>query len=132
VSASRDDLRSILAIGHDTSLRGEGIALRDALACARYGELRPSFGPGDLLPVLCAEPDLAQQWVMYSKDKRTSAGWYLRESREIGRIDEPTAKLQFATLEEAVAAYVVSELDFWSATGTHSSRVGVRGAGRAH
>ena len=51
---------------------------------------------------------------MYSEDKRTSGGWYVRETGEIGQVDDPNSRMHFATIEEAVAEYVVRELDFWA------------------
>jgi hypothetical protein len=45
-------LREILKIGHETSIRGAGISLRDALTRSQYKDLRPSFGPEDLLPII--------------------------------------------------------------------------------
>ena len=108
-------LLQILRVGHDTSMRGAGISLRDALQNCHYLQLRSSFGAEDLLPLIRAHQDLATQWILYSEDKRTSGGWYLIEStREVGTFGPPRESFVFPSIEEAVAEYVVRELDFWS------------------
>jgi len=115
VKPGEAQLLQVLRVGRDTSLRGAGISLRDALAQIRYRELRASIGPEDLLPFIRANQEFMLDWVMYSEDKRTSGGWYLAEaSRTIGRVGAPEDSATFSSLEEAVAEYVVRELDFWS------------------
>ncbi len=115
---SRDELlRRILAIGHDTSGRGDGISLRDALNRARYRECRASLQEADLLRVIQAEPALVDQWLAYSEDKRTEGGWYVLRSGEVAKVRKPSSRIQFATIEQAVAAYVIRELDFWAGVG---------------
>jgi len=106
------ELLKILCVGRDTSMRGAGISLREAIALSRYDELRPSFGPTDLLPLVQKNPTLTQEWAAYSEDKRTSGGWYLT-GRQIGQVTT-NQKLEFISTEEAVANYVVHELDFWA------------------
>ena len=107
-------LLKILEIGHETSLRGRGVSLQDALRNANYKALRPNFASRDLLPLIAAKPDIIEQWVLYSADKRTAGGWYLLEDGQIGQVESETTPVHFASLEEAVAEYVVRELDFWS------------------
>jgi hypothetical protein len=89
-------LLRILKIGHDASMRGEGISLRDALERADYRNLRPRFDASDLIPIIREHPELIQEWLMYSEDKRTSGGFALENESAAG-----------------VADYVVRELDFW-------------------
>lgn len=116
---SRDnDLLAILRIGHETSMRGAGLSLRDALLRTRYSELRPSFGESDLLLYLRECPSLLDEWVLYSEDKRTDGGWYLLQDGTIGKSRPPGEKIQFPSLEQAVAAYVLRELDFWASLST--------------
>ncbi|HEV8573409.1 MAG TPA: hypothetical protein VGR43_01745 [Dehalococcoidia bacterium] len=111
-------LLAILRVGHETSFGANpGISLREALTRTKYRELRPSFGPEDLLPLIRANPALAEEWVAYSEGKRTTGGWYLSERGEIGRIGRvfaPKSRMRFDSLEEGVAEYVVRELDFWA------------------
>ena len=107
-------LLGILRIGHETSMRGAGLSLLEALRRAQYKDHRASFGPADLRPLLEADGGLLEEWLAYSEDKRTSGGWYLSRSGEIGRVGDPESRKSFESLEEAVAEYVVRELDFWT------------------
>ncbi|HLG13967.1 MAG TPA: hypothetical protein VJH03_05475 [Blastocatellia bacterium] len=107
-------LFAILRIGHDTSMRGCGLSLREALARAQYVALRGSFGAIDLLPLIKSLPTLTEEWISYSQDKRTSAGWYLTEQCEIGSLGATSERLRFDSIEEAVAEYVMRELDYWA------------------
>jgi hypothetical protein len=109
-----EQLLKILRIGHDTSMRGAGLSLRDALRLTRYRELREGFQESDLLPLLKAHPAVVEEWLAYSEDKRTSGGWYVLRDGQMGQVDAPAALTQFPSIEEAVAAYVVRELDFWA------------------
>lgn len=108
------ELLAILRIGHDTSMRGSGISLGDALARSRYKELRSTFGPSDLVPFIRAHASFCDVWLAYSQDKRTRAGWYLLEDGGVGRLEPKGAPEHFSSKEEAVASFVVRELDFWS------------------
>jgi hypothetical protein len=108
------DLLIILRIAHDTSMRGAGVSLRDALSLTAYRELRPQFGESDLLPYLRDHPALIEDWLLYSYDKRTDGGWYLLQDGTIGEIGRIAQATRFPSLEQAVAAYVVRELDFWA------------------
>jgi hypothetical protein len=58
VSGYSSDLLAILRIGHEASMRGAGLSLRDALQRAKYTELRSTFEAGDLIPLLDAHPAL--------------------------------------------------------------------------
>jgi len=112
---SRTALLKILQIGSDVSMRGMGISLQDAITQSRYKELRSAFTPADLVPLIQANSQLAQEWLSYSEDKRTSGGWYLLESGQIGEIGG--SQLKFPSTQLAVANYVVRELDFWAGVG---------------
>jgi len=110
-------LLEILRLGHETSIRGEGVSLREALARCEYKSVRQNFGPRDLLPLVNSDKKIIEAWIAYSEDKRTSGGWYIERRGRIERIDKPQAPLQFSTIAEAVANYVVRELDFWDSVG---------------
>ena len=58
-------------------------------------------------------PNLCKEWILYSEDKRTSGGWYIKKNNEIGQIINPDSRVNFDSLSEAVAEYIVHELDFW-------------------
>ena len=114
MSLTTEKLLEILRIGHDTSMRGVGISIREALTRTRYAALRTNLMPADLVPILGADPSLVQQWIAYSEDKRTDGGWYITENREVARLNAPHTKMRFASLEETIAYFVVQELDFWT------------------
>lgn len=99
MKGEESDLLKILQIANEVSIRGQGISIRDAIARARYRELRTAFEIGDLVPLIKAHKGIAEEWLAYSEDKRTSGGYaLLREGRSI---------------EEAVADYAVREMDYW-------------------
>ena len=106
-------LQTILEIGHLTSIRGEGISLKDVLSRVGYANIRDKFTYLDLIPLIQANQDLINQWIYYSEDKRTSSGWYILKDGIIGRL-EPKYKIVLNPIEAAVAEYVVLELDFWA------------------
>ena len=111
--AGNEVLKKILSIGHDSSLRGEGVSLREALSRSRYADVRSGIRISDVISVLHDEPGFISQWITYSEDKRTDGGWYiLAEKLEIGRVSDPSSIMTFDTIEETVAYYVVRELDF--------------------
>jgi hypothetical protein len=70
-----------------------------------------------LQPIVAAHPELIEQWLSYSEDKRTTGGWYIRRNGQIGRVLQPGTEREFASIHEAVAEYVVLELDFWAHIG---------------
>jgi hypothetical protein len=112
MTTARTELLDILRIGHEVSMRGAGLSMFDALRRARYSDRRPSFDASDLRPLLQSDPELSEAWFAYSEDKRTNGGWYILRSGEIGRVDDRDALRRFASPEDAVAEYVVRELDF--------------------
>ena len=112
---TEEKILAILRVGHVVSKRGEGLSLRNALFHADYVEARKHFDAQDLLSVILKRRELIEQWLRYSEDKRTSCGWYLMDTGEVGRAAEPNEPLHFGSIEEAVAEYVIRELDDWAA-----------------
>ena len=96
-----EDLLAILRVGHETSMRGTGLSLSEALRQVRYADRRANFGPTDLRPLIIAHPEVSESWFAYSEDKRTSGGWYLLRSGEIGQVSDPKSATRFESLEEA-------------------------------
>jgi len=90
--------------------------MRDALLETRYKKLRSKFGPAELMPMLRRHPHLMEEWAQYSEDKRTNGGWYL-SGLDIGRVGIVDSVVRFQSVEQAVAEYVVRELDFWANLG---------------
>lgn len=116
-------LMAILSIGHDTSIRGEGLSLRDALARTEYSALRAELGPAELVPLLRANPEFISQWLMYCEDKRTSGRFWVDETTlRIGSLEAPNSTSRYDSIEGVMAHYVVRELDFWSDVGDRQIR----------
>lgn len=40
-------------------------------------------------------------------------GWYILRSGELGQVSRPASRITYSTIEEAVAEFVVRELDYW-------------------
>jgi hypothetical protein len=111
-SSRNEFLLSILGIAHATSIRGEGISLCDALGRVDYAAARSQLRISEIAEVLRANPQIVEDWVLYCEDKRTDGGWYLdSENLEIGELGIPSSLRTFHTLEEAVAGYILAELD---------------------
>jgi hypothetical protein len=107
-------LVAILRIAHQVAKSAGGLALRDAIARTDYAAYRASFGAQDLQALLAAHPSLIEEWLGYSEDKRTDAGWYVLRDGEIGQLQNPTSQRSYASIQEAVAQFIVRELDFWA------------------
>ncbi len=101
MAVNESELNDILRIGHETSMRGAGISLRNALRKTRYKDLRAGFGARDLLSVIEKNPSLVDEWIAYSQDKRTIGGWSFDEAGVIGRVGAPDSKIGFSSLNEA-------------------------------
>jgi len=91
--------------------------MRDALVQAQYPALRRLINPGDLLPQLRNDPSLVEEWVAYSEDKRTSGGFYILRTGEVGEVANQRSRKAYPSIEEAVAEFVLQELDYWQSLG---------------
>jgi hypothetical protein len=109
-----DLLLPILRIGHNTSARGAGISISEALRVTNYAKRRRDFSSADLLLTIERDPSLIEEWISYSENKRTDGGWYILKDGTVGRAGKPGTTKRFEPLHRAVAEYVVLELDFWS------------------
>jgi hypothetical protein len=107
-------LMAILRIGHDASLRGDEISIYDALVRVHYLAYRLTFKASDLRALIDTHPELVEQWLAYSEDKRTSGGWYALRSGEIGQALKPESRITYSCMSEAVSEFVVRELDHWT------------------
>lgn len=87
--------------------------MRDALAQAQYPALRPSINASDLLALLKIESSLVAEWIAYSEDKRTAGGFYVLRTGEVGQVENERSRRRYPSIEEAVAEFVLHELDYW-------------------
>ena len=109
-----DNLRKILEIGKNCSSRGNGESLGQLLIQANYLSERKKLQASDLADRIRSCPKYINEWIAYSEDKRTTGGWYLLNTGEIGQVLKENTKIQFDSIEEAVSEFVVRELDFWA------------------
>jgi len=116
LNEKQNKLTAILRIGHETSCRGKGMSLRQALHQTDYRNIRKQFSPQDLIPLIQSHRAFINDWIMYSEDKRTSGGYYITETGVIGQIDKPDT-VSFSRIEDAIAEYIVKELDYWENLG---------------
>jgi hypothetical protein len=111
-----DRIMEVLRIPLYTQGRG-GISLVDALRRTDYVAVRKEFTAGDLVPLLKANPELVTEWTGFSENKRCDGWWVIKESCEVGWLGVRRRglvrkkTLRFETLEEAVAEFIVRELD---------------------
>jgi len=88
-------------------------SIREIVAASGYRELRGEFPASELAAYLRARPELMEQWVGYSEDKRTSEGWYLRPPNAVGRVTSappPQREQRYVDLAAACAAFIIAEL----------------------
>ena len=109
-------LMAILRIARDIS-GARGLSLSEALRRSGYRDHRPHFTAREVRAALTAHPALIDEWLAYSEDKRTEAGWYVLRDGEIGQVLKPSAQRSYPTIAEAVAQFIVHELDYWAGTG---------------
>lgn len=110
-------LLSILRIAHEVSINGAGASLASAIRRSQYREMRPTLQEAEFIPLVHAHPDLIDQWLAYSSDKRTIGGWYVLPTGQVGQADGFRPAIQFESIEHAIAGYVLRELDFWAGVG---------------
>jgi hypothetical protein len=105
-------IKAILRIARDVSPEGEGIAINEAVKRVSIG-YRTTFKADDLRPFIEEQPTLIDEWLRYSENKRTREGWYVLRNGEVGRALHPQSRLIYASIQEAVAEFVLREFDYW-------------------
>jgi hypothetical protein len=77
----------------------------------------------EIVPVLRKHPEIVQDWMLYSADKRTDGGWYVNPDKlEAGEHRNASSTRRLDSLEVTIAAYVLEELDFWARPKTGARR----------
>jgi hypothetical protein len=104
-------LMPFLRIAQRRDTADSKVSLRDALQRAAYVQSRPSFSVQEVRAVLNAHPSLVDAWLEYSESKDTADGWYVLRDAEIGQLLKPASQRRFASIQEAVAEFVIRELD---------------------
>lgn len=116
---SREEILRVLAIAreHSTACGGRGLSLRDLIEEVDYHELRPRIRAAQLAEILRARPDIVDDWIAYSEDKRTSFGYGFGPSPAGDwLVDGPEGyRVRFGSRHDGCADFVLRELDFWLA-----------------
>jgi hypothetical protein len=97
--------------------------IREALQRSGYAAVRPSFAAQDVRELLALHPPLLEAWLRYSDAKETPDGWYVLRDGEIGQVSNPAAQRQFGSIEEAVAEFILRELDHHAGAAAAPARV---------
>jgi hypothetical protein len=94
-----------------------GRSLADLLILTEYPRVRAELREPLLAEWLSSRPPVSQRWIQWSEDKRTSSGYYIVRIAEGWRIGGPSADATWEYTNEwdAVAAYMLRELDYWAA-----------------
>ena len=115
VMPSREQILRVLAIARGLSLRG--LSLRDLIEEAGYRDLRPRIRAAQLAEILRAKPNIVDDWIAYSEDKRTSFGYGFGPfPAGDWLVDGPEGyRVRFGSRYDGCVAFVLRELDFWLA-----------------
>ena len=119
VIAPDDQILRVLSIAHEHSTirGGRGLSLRDLIDETNYRALGTCISVAQLVAVLREKPEIVDDWLAYSGDKRTSYGYgFGSSSAGAWTVDGPNGYCeQFATPCDGCAEFVLRELDFWVA-----------------
>jgi hypothetical protein len=95
----------------------EELSIYEMLKRSGYPERRGALTVEAIRKALARSPEHMSEWLDYSADKRSNAGWYLRSANgqfEIGsrRSDGSVAEQRrYSDLEEACGYFIFHELD---------------------
>lgn len=95
----------------------EELSIYEMLRRTGYPERRGSLTVETIRKALASVPERMGEWLEYSADKRSNAGWYVRSANgqfEVGnrRSDGSVAeKRSYSALEEACGHFILHELD---------------------
>jgi hypothetical protein len=96
-----------------------GLPLRDLIERTDYRRIRAGLSESALQRWLAPRWRIQNQWLDWCDDKRTSSGFYVGQERRapnrwvIGSIGSEEQTVH-RTKSEAIAAYILRELDYWS------------------
>jgi hypothetical protein len=79
---------------------------------AGYAQARAGVEAADVQGVLAAYPALRDAWLGYAEAKTSPDGWYVTRDAEVGQLARPAAQRRFASIDAAVAQFILHELDY--------------------
>jgi hypothetical protein len=93
-------------------------SIYDLLKDSGYFEVNDQIQENDIADVLSQNPDLIEQWLIWSEDKRTISGWYFTEDKKTGKYvvsfypsKSGLEKLEFSDKRLACAAFIKREIE---------------------
>jgi hypothetical protein len=96
-------------------------SLEALLQASSYRAVREELDAAQIEDILKSKPDLIEDWLHFSEDKRTTYGWSFYPVSDAWVVSQPFPK-QGAPVERrhgsasaACADYILTELDFWAA-----------------
>jgi hypothetical protein len=99
-------------------------SLEALLEASCYRAVRGDLDVAQLEAVVESEPQLVEDWLRYSEDKRTSGGWAFYPEGEAWVVSQPfpnqgaPVERRHSRVSAACADYILVELDYWAdATG---------------
>ena len=116
---ARDQVLCVLAIAreHSTARGGRGCSLRALIEESGYRALRSRIVTSEVATILESVPEVVDDWLSYSEDKRTSSGYgFGPSSAGDWLVDGPDGyRKRFGSRYDGCADFVLHELDFWVA-----------------
>lgn len=110
-------------------------SLRKLIDLSNYRGLRPHLSELVIQDWLGPRSQIQDQWIEWCADKRTSGGFYIvpASDRSLGSTASPDSQWIIGSLDsdecsgypeksQAVAAYILRELDFWASRPWRRSR----------
>jgi hypothetical protein len=92
------------------------VSIYELLQQAGYMEAVGKISDQDIYRELVAAPDFADDWLEYSEDKRTSNGWYYKQTDNgkylVGYVDESgKTETEYDDKIKACSKFIKQELD---------------------
>lgn len=78
MSTARDVARAVVRIPRDFDARGD-VSFHTLLLESGYADQHDTVDVRMIEDVLRADPEFVTDWLQYSENKRSSAGWYFRK-----------------------------------------------------
>lgn len=117
-----EGVRSVCEIARDFK-RPEGLSIRDLLLERSYRQIRATLDAASVEEILRSDPELIDDWLRFSADKRTKGGWAFSREGDGWTVSQPFPETgpvvtrRHGDATAACADYIITELDFWTEVG---------------
>jgi hypothetical protein len=88
-----------------------------------YRQIRPTLDAASVGEIVRSDPELVEDWLRFSADKRTKGGWAFYPGGDGWIVSEPFPEAgpivtrRHSDEAAACADYILTELDFWTEVG---------------